>query len=78
MRHTFHPIDGRKVARLRDLQGYTATSFAAKVGISGAYMRRLESGERNPSPEVRNRIAEHLGVSLADITLDDHQTPVAA
>lgn len=70
MRHAVYPFDGGKVERLRDKAGYSAASFAALVGVNGAYMRRLELGERNPSPRIRNKIAEVLGVDIRDLAPD--------
>ncbi len=75
MRRPPNPFDGHKVARLRDEQGYTTRAFAAKVGISEAYMGRIERGERLGSPAVRRRIVEALGVTLADLAPD---VPIAA
>lgn len=68
MRQSPHPFHGPTVEKLRDAAGYTAWQFAKKVGISGTHMRRLELGERGPSPDVRNRIAAALGVSLEDLS----------
>ncbi len=70
MRQSPFPFDGRKVERLRDEAGYTAAQFATRIGINGAYMRRLERNERKPSPAVRNLIARALGVSLAELAPD--------
>ncbi len=70
MRHTTQPFDGRKVELLRDQHGYTATDLARIVGIHHGHMRRIELGERGPSPAVRNRIAAALGVTIADLAPD--------
>lgn len=70
MRHSVFAFDGTKVERLRDEAGYTAASFAAEIGVNGAYMRRLERNERKPSPAMRNRIAAALGVDIRDLAPD--------
>lgn len=70
MRHSVFLFDGKKVERLRDEAGYTAASFAAHLGVNGAYMRRLERNERKPSPAMRNRIADALGVNIRDLAPD--------
>ncbi len=78
MRQSPNPVDGRKIAHLRDRAGHTARSFAALVGISEAHMGRIEAGHRGPSPAVRNRILAALGVDLADVARDPEKTPTAA
>jgi transcriptional regulator with XRE-family HTH domain len=70
MRHSPRPFDGHKVALLRDAMGYTATDLARIVGIHHGHMRRLELGERHPSPMIRNRIAAALGVGIDDLAPD--------
>lgn len=76
MRHSVRQFDGRKVERLRDEAGYSAASFAALIGLNGAYMRRLERNERKPSPAVRNLIARGLGVTIDELAPDPE--PVSA
>ncbi len=70
MRHSVRPFDGHKVALLRDAKGYTATDLARLVGIHHGSMRRIELGQRGPSPALRNRIAEVLGVGIDDLAPD--------
>ncbi len=77
MRHSVRQFDGSKVERLRDEAGYTAASFAAVLGLNGAYMRRLERNERKPSPRVRNLIARQLGVSIDALAPDPEPHPAA-
>ncbi len=67
MRRPLNLLDGTKVAEIRDRQGLTTRAFAAKVGISEAHMSRIERNERYGSPDVRRRIAEALGVDIADL-----------
>ena len=40
------------------------------VGISRLTIRKIESGETNPSTDVLLRITQGIGVSLADVLLD--------
>ncbi len=75
MRRSLNPLDGPKIAVLRDLQGLTTRAFAAKVGISESHMGRIESNERSGSPEVRRRIAEALGVDIADLRRTPEPAP---
>ncbi len=67
MRLTLNYLDGLKVAEMRDRQGLTTTALAAKVGISGTHMSRIERNERFGSPDVRRRIAAALGVDIAEL-----------
>jgi transcriptional regulator with XRE-family HTH domain len=65
MRHSsILVVDGDAVRKLRDRAGWSTRAFAAIVGISEAFMGRIESGERQPSPAVRKRMAEALGVEV--------------
>lgn len=75
MRQSPNPIDGRKIAALRDRAGYTTRSFATAVGISEAHMGRIEKNQRGPSPTVRNRMLDVLNIRLEDVLLE---RPVAA
>ena len=77
MRRQVNPVDGRKIADLRDRAGYTSSQFAAKAGISIAHMNRIEKNERSPSPAIRNKILAALGVTLEDIAPDPEPALVA-
>lgn len=77
MRRTRFAVDGQKIADLRDERGWSSTRFAEKVGISLAFMRRIELGQRQPSPAVRKRITEVLEVPLQAITADPAATHAA-
>ena len=70
MRRTIFVIDGTKVRQIRDRQGLTARQLAKRVGISEAYMGRLEKNERQPSPAVRKALTDALCVPLEDIAVD--------
>jgi transcriptional regulator with XRE-family HTH domain len=52
------------------------------VGISGAYISRIEKDQRVPSLQLIHRFADHLGVSRAWLatgkTTDDHEDEVLA
>ncbi len=70
MRRTIHAIDGTKLRSTRDEMGFSARQLAAKVGISETHMGRIEMNLRQPSPMVRKRITDALGITLADIAAD--------
>jgi transcriptional regulator with XRE-family HTH domain len=56
-------LDGEVVRRLRKLSGEERTSFAARVGVSVAYISHLENGIRKPSPTVFDKICAALGIA---------------
>ena len=70
MRRTIHTIDGAKLRSKRDEMGFSARQLATKVDISETHMGRIEMNQRQPSPMVRKRITDALGIELADIAAD--------
>lgn len=57
-------VNGEYIRALRDAHGYTTVTFAAVVRTSASNLSRIERGDRQPSPEVRKRIAGILRVPL--------------
>lgn len=55
---------GQKIKELRESKDIPQGKLAEKVGITGAMMSFIESGEKIPSLAVAKRIAKELGVSL--------------
>ena len=51
------------VWRLLDRRGISQNELARLVGISSGYMSDLMSGKRSPSPHMRRRLQEVLGVT---------------
>ncbi|PIQ25308.1 hypothetical protein COW36_19745 [bacterium (Candidatus Blackallbacteria) CG17_big_fil_post_rev_8_21_14_2_50_48_46] len=51
---------GHKISRLRKKHKLSMKALADLTGVSPAYICRLESGERNPSREFVDRLAETL------------------
>lgn len=58
------PTDGAAIKHHRQMAGWNSTPFAKKVGITVGYLSRLESGDRNASPAVLQRIAKALKVPM--------------
>src|SRR5919198_850574 len=54
---------GARLKRLRTERGLTQKEIAAP-GVSGAYISRIEEGERNPSLRALRLLAQKLGVTL--------------
>lgn len=57
-------VNGTAVRQMRKLAGLNVDDFAAKCGISPAYVSHIELGRRtNISPPVFARICDALGVA---------------
>jgi transcriptional regulator with XRE-family HTH domain len=48
-------------------KGYSQSKFARAVNLSSPYVNQIVNGERFPSGEVANRIAECLNLEFDDI-----------
>jgi len=58
---------GRNIKEQRERAGLSLAQLAAATGISKAHLVRLEKRGGNPSLEILGRIAEALGVTIADL-----------
>jgi transcriptional regulator with XRE-family HTH domain len=58
---------GKTVRSLREAQGHTQESFAAKVRMNSRYMGGIERGEVNSSVDTLHKVIKGLGVSFADL-----------
>jgi transcriptional regulator with XRE-family HTH domain len=47
--------------------GYTLDEVSGLTGVSESMLSRIETGDRNPSPAARVRIARCLGVHVSDL-----------
>ena len=63
------------IKKYRQIQGLTQKQLADKVGISGAFMSLIEQGKNNPSDENLKKIAQVLGVSVEELTIEESNTP---
>lgn len=56
-----------KIVRLREAKGWTSSRLARESGVSRSYLYQLEKGGKaEPSLSVLGRLAQALGVSLAE------------
>ena len=60
-------VNGPKIRRLRENQGYTLTDLAHRTRISKAHLSQVERGIRRPSPTVAAMIAVVLGVQVEEL-----------
>lgn len=58
---------GQAVRALRVANGLTQEELADRAGLDRSYIGGVERGERNPSLSVIEKIAEGLGVTLAEL-----------
>jgi len=58
---------GERVRELRKAQGYSQEDFAYACDLDRSYMGGIERGHRNVALRNIERIAETLGISLAEL-----------
>ncbi len=59
---------GERLRRLRTQRELSLDALAAKTGVSKAYLWRLETNPAvNPSIDVAQKLADGLGVAIADL-----------
>lgn len=58
---------GTRVRELRRESGWSQEEFAAQCDLDRTYIGGIERGERNVALRNIERIAEALGLSLADL-----------
>lgn len=60
---TLREVFGRNVRSARIERGWTQEQLAFEANVKRAYVSEIESGKRNPSLDVVEKIANALGVS---------------
>ncbi|MDU1442082.1 MAG: helix-turn-helix transcriptional regulator [Clostridium cochlearium] len=63
---------GSKIKELRESKGLTQKELGKRIGVTAVTITRYERGDRNPSIEMLNKIADALNVPLSDLIL--HRT----
>lgn len=58
---------GRRVRQLREAQGLSQETLAAGANVSRVYLGALERSEKVPRIDVVERLAQALGVTLAEL-----------
>jgi transcriptional regulator with XRE-family HTH domain len=66
---------GRFLRELRQAQKRSLRSTASELGLAPSHLSRLERGERSPSAEMSQRIADYYGVPGEAIELADGRIP---
>lgn len=60
---------GQKLARAIEVAGLTKYKLAKLSGVSDAHLTNLTSGKRDPTDDIMQKLAPHLGVPLKDLRL---------
>lgn len=58
---------GDAVRRARTAAGLTQEELADRAGLDRSYIGGVERGDRNPTLSVIEKIAEGLGITLAEL-----------
>lgn len=73
-RHEGQLTIGEVIRRQRELAALPMRQLAAMVGISNPYLSQIEHGQRAPSQEVLESIAESLRVSVDSLRSEPGST----
>ncbi|MDP4025733.1 helix-turn-helix transcriptional regulator [Methylobacterium sp. NEAU 140] len=63
---------GLNIQRIRRSRGLSQEELAARANVHQTYLSGVESGKRNPTVLVLDRLASALSVDLADLTALPH------
>ena len=58
---------GKRVRNLREAAGYSQEDFAVESGLDRSYFGAVERGQRNLSLRNVEKIAEALGITIAEL-----------
>lgn len=65
------------VRRIRVANGVSQERLAFDAGVDRSYLGGMERGEANPTVDVLDRLAETLGVPIAELFADIEDTGVS-
>jgi transcriptional regulator with XRE-family HTH domain len=58
---------GREVRKLREERGWNQAKLAVEAGMAPSAVNQIENGKRSPSAASLTKLAEALGVGVADL-----------
>lgn len=61
----------QRIRAFRKLKGFTQQQLADESGISLAVLGAIERGNRRAEDQILNKIADVLGITLAELTQSD-------
>jgi DNA-binding XRE family transcriptional regulator len=67
---------GTRVMQIRNQNGISQRELSQRSGIAGSYLSRIENRHLEPRPKTLRKIAEALGVPLAEF-FQDHDENLA-
>jgi transcriptional regulator with XRE-family HTH domain len=60
-------VDAMKLRDLRLDAGYSQAELAERAGLTREAISMMETGKRSPYPRTMRKLADALGVTVADI-----------
>ncbi|MDQ0273070.1 helix-turn-helix domain-containing protein [Cytobacillus purgationiresistens] len=64
---------GRRIRAFRKLKGYTQESFAKELGVSVSIIGEIERGNRMPTEQLLDKVAQRLNITLEDLAPPEEQ-----
>ncbi|HZG60947.1 MAG TPA: helix-turn-helix transcriptional regulator [Anoxybacillus sp.] len=65
---------GRRIRAFRKLKGYTQESFAKELGVSVSVLGEIERGNRLPTEQFLQMVAERLDITVEELSPPEHNT----
>jgi transcriptional regulator with XRE-family HTH domain len=65
---------GRRIRAFRKLKGYTQESFAKELGVSVSVLGEIERGNRLPTEQFLQTVAERLNITVEELSPPKHNT----
>lgn len=59
---------GRRIRAFRKLKGYTQETFAKELNVSVSILGEIERGNRMPTDDFLERVAQMLKITINDLT----------
>jgi transcriptional regulator with XRE-family HTH domain len=65
---------GRRIRAFRKLKGHTQESFAKELGVSVSVLGEIERGNRLPTEQFLQIVAERLNITVEELSPPKHNT----
>ncbi len=66
---------GTRIIQVRNQKGVTQRQLSDRSGIASSYLSRIENRRLEPRPKTLRKIADALGISMADLFQDRSNNP---
>lgn len=67
MKNDINIAFGKRVAELRKSAGYSQEKFAFKCNVDRTYIGTIERGEKSPTLNTIDKIAQALGITKSEL-----------